>query len=76
MQLSDWPLGKVALLLLIGLTLLTKTSFDPLGRDQSFFRLSALVATESSEKASQDITIWLCKCVSWRAGDGDVGMGE
>jgi hypothetical protein len=43
-QLTDWPLVEVALLL-IGLThisLLRKTSFDPLGRDQSSFRLPAL----------------------------------
>jgi hypothetical protein len=43
MQLTDWPIVEVALLL-IGLThisLLSKTSFDPLGRDQTSFRLPA-----------------------------------
>jgi hypothetical protein len=41
MQLADWPLVVVALLF-IGLThisILTKTSFDPQGRDQSSFKL-------------------------------------
>jgi hypothetical protein len=46
MQLTHWLLVEVALLL-IGLTksLLSKTGFDPPGRDKSSFRLSALVAT-------------------------------
>ncbi len=42
MQLTDWLLVEVALLL-IGLTksLLSKTGFDRLGSDQSSFSLSA-----------------------------------
>jgi hypothetical protein len=42
MQLSDWLLVEVALLL-IGLTHITfeKKQFDPLGIDQSSFRLPA-----------------------------------
>jgi hypothetical protein len=40
MQLDDWPLVEVALLL-VGLAHISfgKTSFDPLGRDKSSFRL-------------------------------------
>jgi hypothetical protein len=36
MQLTDWPLVEVALLLMVWpISLFTKTIFDPLGRDQS-----------------------------------------
>jgi hypothetical protein len=44
MQLTDWLLVEAALLLigLAHIALLTKTHFDPLGRDQSSFRLSSL----------------------------------
>jgi hypothetical protein len=42
MQLTDWPLVEVAMLLTgLAQILLSKTGFDPLGRDQSSFRLSA-----------------------------------
>ncbi len=42
MQLDDWPLVEVALLL-VGQTHISfdKISFDPLGRDKSSFRLPA-----------------------------------
>jgi hypothetical protein len=45
MQLNDWPLVEVELLL-IGLThifFFTKSSSDPLGRDQISFRLQAQI---------------------------------
>jgi hypothetical protein len=47
MQLTDWTIVEVVLLF-IGLTHISfdKTSFDPLGSDQSSFRLPALVSGE------------------------------
>jgi hypothetical protein len=38
-QLTDWPPVEVALMLIGLISLLTKTSFETLGRDQSSFRL-------------------------------------
>jgi hypothetical protein len=45
MQLTDLSVFEVALqlIVLIHISFGKKTSFDPLGRDQSAFRLSALV---------------------------------
>jgi hypothetical protein len=49
MQITDWPLVEMGLLL-IGLTQISfdknQFLFDPLGRDQSSFRLPALGIVE------------------------------